>query len=741
MLSFDRANPDSNTLSFCGRPELGEDRQFKKIAARGLAAAFSTESKPICVQMIIVVDTHMMDTRDAALDTAATARRSISSPWPGAQSPRCEVGPSESCLGRTPEGARGNSASIPHPNPTEEIPAMKEYSRWRSLLWVKGEVVRIQSPAEQVLPLPGHGSDDAKSELGPWWAKSSYKPIRSFHLIFEKLGFLASTKTRTICLAVGILLVMLLTTALTAVLLLGQAGRSRADVDLTVDLGYSKYRGFNGPNGVSQWFGIRYAAPPVGDLRFRAPQDPAINTAVQEANKHGPLCHTSPSNSLDTSKQEDCLFLDVYAPSAGKGKHPVLVFFQGGGFNGLANPNQDATSLIKAGDHDMVVVTFNYRCGPYGFLASKEVKADGALNAGLLDQRKVLQWVQKHIHLFGGDPKHVTIAGGSAGGASVKLHLTAYGGRDDNLFHAAAAESQSFGVELTVEESQYQYDALVKRVKCDTAANTLKCLRGVSIKTLAENNPNVISPGGGGGTPLYMWSSTMDGVFTPNFTYNLILQGKFVKVPVIFGDCTNEGTVFTPKSIANATQMGNFLKNNFPKVTPYLGVIELLYPSTPQNQFPSAAPYWRPAADAYGDMRYTCPGIFLSVSYPNHSVNESWNYRWDVVRPENAKSGLGVTHVADQGAIWGNAGPVEAPLSPMMQAYWTSFIRTKNPNTHKLPNAPEWGEFLPKGQIPNSPMRRIHFVNDVKATAMETVDDNLQLKCTWLNAIGGRIGQ
>lgn len=88
----------------------------------------------------------------------------------------------------------------------------------------------------------------------------------------------------------------------------------------------------------------------------------------------------------------------MYAPTVNTGSHPVFVYFQGGGFNTLSAPNLNGSSLINAGDHDMVVVTFNYRVGPYGFLASKEVQSDGDLNAGLLDQRKVLEWIQKNIH-------------------------------------------------------------------------------------------------------------------------------------------------------------------------------------------------------------------------------------------------------------------------------------------------------------------------------------------------------
>lgn len=129
----------------------------------------------------------------------------------------------------------------------------------------------------------------------------------------------------------------------------------------------------------------------------------------------------------------------------------------------------------------------------------------------------------------------MTIGGDSAGGASVDLHLSAYGGRDDGLFHAAAAESQSFGAQLTVEESQYQYDGLVARVGCGNAMDTLQCLRDVDIAVIAKNNPNIPTPGGAGQAPLFMWSNVIDGNFTTDYTYNLFTQGNFVKVPSIFG--------------------------------------------------------------------------------------------------------------------------------------------------------------------------------------------------------------
>jgi carboxylesterase type B len=136
----------------------------------------------------------------------------------------------------------------------------------------------------------------------------------------------------------------------------------------------------------------------------------------------------------------------------------------------------------------------------------------------------------------------VTIGGDSAGAASVNLHLIAYGGRDDGLFHAAIGESNSFGAQLTVEESQYQYDGLVQRTECDKSPDTLKCLRDLDVAVIAKNNINMPTPGGvPNGLPVFMYGNVIEGPggFCENYTYNAYGSGNFIKVPVIFGYVLN----------------------------------------------------------------------------------------------------------------------------------------------------------------------------------------------------------
>jgi carboxylesterase type B len=314
--------------------------------------------------------------------------------------------------------------------------------------------------------------------------------------------------------------------------------------------------------------------------------------------------------------------------------------------------------------------------------------------------------------------------------------MSAYSGRDDGLFHAAAAESQSFGAQLTIAESQYQYDALVSRVNCSSASDTLQCLRSVDIKILAQNNINIPTPGGAGKTPLFMYSNVIDGNFTTDYTYKLFAEGKFVHVPSIFGDDTNEGTIFTPSQINNVTEMNAFLKNNFVKLTSeQLAQIDNLYPNSSTTQYPGRGSYWRTAATAYGEMRYNCPGINISSTIAAANV-PSYNYHWDVLSSVNANNGLGVTHTAELGSIWGTSVSPERALNPTIQAYWTSFLRTKDPNTYKLASAPTWEVFGTTGSGP-----RMHFVNALGDVGMENVDQGQMERCAYLSGIGIALGQ
>ncbi|KAL4872176.1 hypothetical protein BDV12DRAFT_211123 [Aspergillus spectabilis] len=528
--------------------------------------------------------------------------------------------------------------------------------------------------------------------------------------------------------------------------------------ELVVDLGYAQYKGQALSNGVAQWLGIRYASPPLGSLRFSAPQDPEEVSGIQDASQHGQLCIPTSQYPVPAGTSEDCLFLDVYAPTGLRGAPrkllPVLIFIQGGGFNSNGNPNYNGTGLIQASNMDIVVVNFNYRVGPYGFLSGAEISKNGSVNNGLKDQIQVLKWVQKHIREFGGDPDHVVIGGDSAGAASITLLLSAYNGRDDGLFHAAAAESQSFAPMFTIDETQFAYDNLVIRTGCNSAADTLTCLRSLDIATLQRANIATPLPGAHQ-PPLYFYAPVVDGDLVPDYTYRLFEEGHFIRVPVIFGDVTNEGTTSVPPNLTSVSAANTFLQAQFPALTPaHLSRINNYYLQNINSTqpYPNATPYWRPTSNAYGELRYNCPGIAMSSAYTMANI-PSWNYHYSVQDPEDEASGLGVYHVVELNAIWGpenmcfseNVGSPppdsywtsNAPIIPVMQGYWTSFIRSFDPNMYRHPGSPRWETW--RGERGGEGFRRL-FIRTGE-TRMESIPADQRERCEYLISIGVELTQ
>ena len=421
----------------------------------------------------------------------------------------------------------------------------------------------------------------------------------------------------------------------------------------------------------------------------------------------------------------------------------MYFYIQGGGFNSNANPNVNGTGLVKAGDLDMIVVSIHYRVGVYGFLSDGDALTP---NLGLHDQRKALKWVQKYIAKFGGNPDHVVIGGDSAGAASVSLHLSAYGGKDEGLFHGAAAESISFGTLLTAKESAYQYNNLAIRLGCaGSKKDVLRCIRSRSPQEIQKANKGIPYQGSSK-APLFMWTIALDDDLVPDLTYKLFDKGKFIKVPLITGDDTNGGTSFAPRDAASIADSDEFLKAQFPFLTlEQLGKINDMYPNK-NDTCPNAGCYWRQASTAYSDMRYMCPGLYISNALAEHGVSKSWNYWYDVEDPDQMAEGLGVPHVAELNAIFGPGlgnnsppksyfpGEKNGPVIPVVQGYWSSFIRTLDPNTHRHEGSVEWETWTEKGK------QRIKFETG-GGTKMDKPSQDLQKKCHYLSSIGEDIRQ
>ncbi|KAF5695464.1 cholinesterase precursor, partial [Fusarium denticulatum] len=397
-----------------------------------------------------------------------------------------------------------------------------------------------------------------------------------------------------------------------------------------VEVSYSKYRGKDLGNGVTHWLGMRYAAPPLGDLRFMPPRDPVRSRQTKNANKFRLKCvsQSAKVRFIGKSQSEDCLFLNVFAPSnaSRNAKLPVLVYIQGGGFNDNSRSKINGADLIRASDMKMVVVTLNYRVSVLRFLSYGDKVQP---NNGLLDQRKALQWVQKYISRFGGNPRHVVLGGSSSGGASVAFHLTAYGDSGTSVVSSRK---------------------LIENVGC-SSEDAIACMRTKTIAEIIAANIKVPYPGGTR-LPIGMWVPVVDGDFVQDALWSSFDQGKFVKVPSIIGATTNEGRAFAPAA-SSKTEVEDFFKAEFPLLeSAHMTQITALYPGL-ADTCSKAGCLKRPLSDAYGDMRFQCSGISFSESISRWMPKKTWNYWYNVEDPGFMAQGRGVAHCDEAHAIWG----------------------------------------------------------------------------------------
>ncbi|KAI0600837.1 Alpha/Beta hydrolase protein [Biscogniauxia sp. FL1348] len=496
-----------------------------------------------------------------------------------------------------------------------------------------------------------------------------------------------------------------------------------------VNLGYAQYQGsFVGTNAsVAQYLGIRYAAPPVGDLRFRAPVEMGQRSGDQDANQFGPICLGISVPYPTTGQSEDCLYANVWAPANATldSKLPVWLFIQGGGYTVNANANWNGTALVERSGGNIVLVNFNYRVGLWGFLASERVRADGDLNAGLLDQRLMMRWVRAHIAQFGGDPGRVVVNGASAGAGSVAMHLLA---RDEGLFVGAIAESVFFPAQPFVADLEWQFDRVLAERGCGGGGggdeDPVACLRSRSTAELQSSNVPSPFPGRPDlPAPLFYWTPCIDGELLTDLPYLLFERGQFIDVPILVGTTTNEGTYFADNA-ATPDEVSVFLQNNYPGLSNSSAADAVQrYPVSGESPAPQHELWFPSAAAAYGEATFICPATHLLGAHAaqrrrqgtlnSSSSSTAWGYRYDVRDDELAAQGLGVPHLFESWAVWGPDsinGPGGAPASyyaynaavvPLVMDYWLSFVRTLDPSALKGPAGSDWepwGEEADEGQ-------------------------------------------
>ena len=292
-----------------------------------------------------------------------------------------------------------------------------------------------------------------------------------------------------------------------------------------------------------QFLGVPFAAPPVGDLRWQAPQ-PASNwsTTLEAAKVSSPCPQIVPVvNTYEGS--EDCLYANVYAPKAvPTAPRPVMVWIYGGGFQ--VGSSSDDSVANYAASHDIVSVSFNYRLGSLGFLALPALAAENPQhstgNLGLLDQQAALRWVRANIASYGGDPSQVTIYGESAGGMSVCAQLVSPAA--SGLFQRAITESGPCTLPAQpLATAETQGAKLGSTLACPPPPAQLACMRSKPAQQVIEALPPDPTFLFGQGA---QWGPVADGVTVPDHATTLLATGQFHRVPVIVGANRDEGRLF-----------------------------------------------------------------------------------------------------------------------------------------------------------------------------------------------------
>lgn len=460
-------------------------------------------------------------------------------------------------------------------------------------------------------------------------------------------------------------------------------------------------------HGVRSFKGIPFAAPPVGDLRWREPQPVKKWAGVRQAGEFGPRCMQRTNPAADywfrgNGMSEDCLYLNVWTPAkSGRERLPVLVYIFGGGFqNGDGSePRYDGGNMAAKG---MVAVTVNYRLNIFGFFSHPELTGESPHHAsgnyGLLDQAAALQWVQKNIAAFGGDPKRVTIAGESAGSISVSALMASPVSKA--LIHGAIGESGAL-ISTLPPRSLAETEKDGRQFAAAAGADSLKALRALTAEQIQEAAAK--GPG-------MRFRPNLDGYFLPKLLKDIFAAGEQAKVPLLAGSNTEEQGA---RAVLGA---------NAPTPESFAGAVRKLYgahadevlkayaASTPEEVLQAATDLASARFIGHGTWKWT----ELQMQTGGRPV-----YRYMYARPRPKYTPLdgpaqpaapaaaarpgpaiprGAAHSAEIQYAMGNLPldkryawePGDFKVSETLQGYFVNFIKTGNPNGAGLPEWPAY---------------------------------------------------
>ncbi len=484
-------------------------------------------------------------------------------------------------------------------------------------------------------------------------------------------------------------------------LIVGFSARASAD-PLTVKVAQGKVHGKTINDGkVRAFLGLPYAAPPVGELRWKAPAPAAKWKGTREATSYGAHCvQGSVFDDMvfqDSGENEDCLYLNVFAPAAAKkgGKLPVMFWIHGGGYAGgsASEPRHNGDFLPLKG---VVLVTINYRLGVFGFLATTDLakEAGGAAgNYGLMDMVAALHWVQDNIAKFGGDAGNVTIFGESAGSFAVSTLMAAAPAQ--GLFQKAIGESGgALGLgspdEPTAAEHEQKEQAWVESLGMKSLAD-LRAMPAADLLA-AEHKPGAAR-----------FSTVIDGKFLTEPIADTYAAGRQAHVPLLAGWNRDEGSgsgrdMTLEKWKAQATE------NYGDRAEEFLS----FYPAdTDQQAVRAAIDYGSDQFIAFGTWKW----IDAQVKTGNAPV---YRYHFEQPAPPSKfHPGWFAFHSDDIEYVFGTLDtrpgaawqPEERKLSDEMMSYWTNFARTGDPNGVGLT---QWPRFDKDSSV-------LHLDNEVTA--------------------------
>ncbi len=446
------------------------------------------------------------------------------------------------------------------------------------------------------------------------------------------------------------------------------------------------------PDGKVRTFkGIPYAAPPVGPLRWKAPQPAPSWTGVRRAVDYpkramqGRVFNDMVFN--DEGPSEDCLYLNLWMPENYQGKLPVMVWIHGGGFvaGSSSEPRQDAGNLSKKG---VLVVSLNYRLGVFGFFAHPELTKESEHNAsgnyGLLDQVAALEWIKKNIATFGGDPGNVTIFGESAGSLSVSALMASP--LAQGLFNRAIGESGAFfGITLPLKSRVEAEKAGVEFADLAFGTASLEVLRAMPAQKVLDAALKA---------PWGSFSQDIDGYFLPMDCRSVYAAGKQSHIPLLAGWNKDEGN-FQAFFAGDEPSVANYIAHAKARLDSNAEAFLKVYPAA------TDAEAKRAAQDFAGDnfIAYsTWKWLEMQLKTGESPV---FRYEFDqtLPLPADAKPGAEPTAshsweiefvfqvLSSKNLPW---RPEDYTVSELMSSYWTNFAKTGNPNGPDLPWWPEY---------------------------------------------------